>query len=243
MSILMVQDVTVRFGGLEALKRVTLDVKEGEILGLIGPNGAGKTTLLNVITGVVKPQQGKILYKGKDITGWPPHKIAKLGIARTFQIVRPLPHLTVLENALIGALHGKRNLNSLSEAYKVAKESIEIVGLSGKEKEKALNLNEIEKKRLELARALSTGADLLLLDEVGAGCVYSEIMELNKTINAVRNEYGKTIVLVEHVMKLVMNVSDRIIVLNMGEKIAEGSPQEIIANEKVREVYIGEYTA
>jgi branched-chain amino acid transport system ATP-binding protein len=218
-------------------------VKEGEILGLIGPNGAGKTTLLNVITGVVKPQQGKILYKGKDITGWPPHKIAKLGIARTFQIVRPLPHLTVLENALIGALHGKRNLNSLSEAYKVAKESIEIVGLSGKEKEKALNLNEIEKKRLELARALSTGADLLLLDEVGAGCVYSEIMELNKTINAVRNEYGKTIVLVEHVMKLVMNVSDRIIVLNMGEKIAEGSPQEIIANEKVREVYIGEYTA
>jgi len=242
MNILTAHDVTVRFGGLEALKRVTLNVRRGEVLGLIGPNGAGKTTLLNVITGVVKPQQGKVFYQEKDITGWPPYKIAKLGIARTFQIVRPLSHLTVLENALIGALYGKRSLNSLSEASKVAKESLEIVGLSKKEKEKAANLNEIEKKKLELARVLSTGADLLLLDEVGAGCVYSEIMELNKTISRIRDEYGKTIVLVEHVMKLVMNVSDRIVVLNMGEKIAEGLPQEIVANEKVKEVYIGEYT-
>lgn len=238
MEIIRGEKISVNFGGLLALDNVDFHVKPKEILGIIGPNGAGKTTLLNVITGLVKPSTGKIFFKDKEITNLKPHEISQLGIARTFQIVRPFLKLTVLQNVIIGALYGKSNIRSLDEAIPVAEKYIEFVGLKKKKNELAINLNEVERKRLELARALATNPEVLLLDEIAAGSTPAEMEEIMKIVKELR-EKGLTICVIEHVMKVVMGVADRIVVLNMGRKIAEGSPSEIANNEKVIEVYLG----
>jgi branched-chain amino acid transport system ATP-binding protein len=236
--ILQVQGVTKRFGGLQALTHVTFDLPEGQILGLIGPNGAGKTTLFNVINGVYTPEEGKIFFRGKDVTAAKPYELAKMGMARTHQIVRPLKELTVKENVMVGACFGHEN-RSLGEASTIADEVMEFTGLSSKSDQLAGILNVAQKKRLEMARALAAHPKILLLDEVLAGLNPSEIDGMIQTVLRIR-EQGITIVMIEHVMKAVMNVSDRIFVLDYGQQIAEGTPGEIVKNERVIEAYLGD---
>ncbi len=239
--ILIVDNVTKRFGGLVANSEVSFELKRGEILGLIGPNGAGKTTLFNVITGVYKPDEGKVIFKGEDITGKPPHEITRKGIAKTHQIVKPFNDMTVLENAMVGALFGKRARQvTMSEAREIALESLRLVGLDKFADEFAAKLNLHQKKMLELARALSAEPDLLLLDEVLAGLNPKEIEESLEIIRKVKDERNLSVIMIEHVMHAVMNISDRIVVLHYGRKIAEGTPEEIANNPEVITAYLGE---
>jgi branched-chain amino acid transport system ATP-binding protein len=236
--ILEVRDVTKRFGGLQALSDVTFDLTAGEILGLIGPNGAGKTTLFNVINGVFPPNQGKVIFRGEDITGFPPYDVASRGLARAYQVVRPLSDLTVRENVMVGACFGRERF-SLAEAGRVADEVLDQVGLSDKAGLFAGSLNVAEKKRLELARALGSQPYLLLLDEVLAGLNPSEITMMLETIRQIRDS-GITILMIEHVMQAVMNVSDRVLVLDYGALIAQGPPQEVVNDPQVIEAYLGD---
>jgi len=236
--LLQVQGVTKRFGGLQALTQVTFDLPKGQILGLIGPNGAGKTTLFNTINGVYHPEEGRILFQGKDVTNKMPYHLAKMGMARTHQIVRPLNELTVRENVMVGACFGHEN-QSLGKAAKIADEVLEFVGISSRADQLAGSLNVAQKKRLEMARALASHPHLLLLDEVLAGLNPSEIDGMIQIILDIRAQ-GVTIIMIEHLMKAVMNVSDRIFVLDYGEQIAEGSPEEIANHPKVIEAYLGD---
>ena len=236
--ILQVEGVSKRFGGLQALLHVTIDLPEGRILGLIGPNGAGKTTLFNVINGVYPPDEGKIIFNGKDVTARKPYDLARQGLARTHQIVRPLNDLTVRENVMVGACFGRED-RGLAEAADIAQEVIAFVGLQAFGEQLAGNLNVAQKKRLEMARALAARPYLLLLDEVLAGLNPSEISTMVESIQKIR-EQGVTIIMIEHVMHAVMNVSDRIIVLDYGQQIAEGTPQEIANDERVIEAYLGD---
>ncbi len=236
--ILQVNGVSKNFGGLQALTRVTFDLPDGQILGLIGPNGAGKTTLFNVINGVYAPDLGKVFFKDENITGMRPYHIAHKGMARTHQIVRPLNDLTVRENVMVGACFGREN-QGLVEAARIAEDVLKFVGLDIRINQLAGSLNVAQKKRLEMARALAARPSLLLLDEVLAGLNPSEIGTMVDTIRKIR-EQGVTIIMIEHVMHAVMNVSDRIIVLDYGQQIAEGTPQEIANNEKVIEAYLGD---
>ena len=240
-TILRLEKVTKRFGGLVAVDNVSFEVYQGEILGLIGPNGAGKTTLFNCITGVYRPDSGKIIFKGIDITGWPPHRVTKIGIARTFQVVKPFNELTVKENVMVGALFGRRYREiTADEAERVALEVLDFIGLKQKAELPAKSLNIHEKKILELARALAADPELLLLDEVLAGLTPREVEEMLKVIARVRDEKGVTIIMVEHVMHAVMNIADRLVVLNYGKKIAEGPPEAIASNEEVIKAYLGD---
>jgi branched-chain amino acid transport system ATP-binding protein len=239
MTILMqVQGVTKRFGGLQALTKVTFDLPQGQILGLIGPNGAGKTTLFNTLNGVFTPEEGRIIFREKDVTGKKPYELAKMGMARTHQIVRPLNELTVRENVMVGACFGHEN-HPLSRASKIADETLEFVGLHAKRDQLASSLNVAQKKRLEMARALAAHPILLLLDEVLAGLNPSEVDGMIQTILNIRTQ-GITIIMIEHLMKAVMNVSDHIFVLEYGQQIAEGTPQEIVNHPKVIEAYLGD---
>jgi branched-chain amino acid transport system ATP-binding protein len=237
-SLLEVKNVTKQFGGLTAVREVTLTLTEGEILGLIGPNGAGKTTLFNCVNGVYAPTDGKVLFRGEDITGLPPYRVARKGLARTHQIVQPLNELTVRENVTAGACFGRRGYR-LREAADTADEVLETVGLSGRADQLAASLNVAQKKRLELARALASQPLLLLLDEVLAGLNPAEVADMVKTIKQVRAA-GISIIMIEHVMHAVMNASDRILVLDYGELISEGTPQEVSRDEKVIEAYLGD---
>jgi branched-chain amino acid transport system ATP-binding protein len=226
------------FGGLAALKNVSFSLNIGEIVGLIGPNGAGKTTLFNIITGFIPPSSGIIRFKDRKISGLKPHKICKLGIARTYQIVKPFSNLTVLENVVVSMVSGRRKL-SLSKARSEALEILKLVGLENKESIQAKNLTLMDKKMLEFAKALATEPEVLLLDEVCAGLNPAEIHRAVQLIKNLR-ERGLTIFWIEHIMRAIMAVADRIIVLHHGEKIAEGTPREIANDSKVIDAYLGE---
>jgi branched-chain amino acid transport system ATP-binding protein len=236
--ILEVRDVTKRFGGLQALSEVNFDLGAGEILGLIGPNGAGKTTLFNVINGVFRPDKGRVVFRDEDITGLPAYGVASRGMARAYQVVRPLNDLTVRENVMVGACFGRERL-SLTQAARVADDVLAQLGLADKADFLAGSLNVAQKKRLELARALGAQPYLLLLDEVLAGLNPSEISLMLDTIRQIRDS-GVTILMIEHVMQATMAVSDRILVLDYGVLIAQGLPQEVVNNPLVIEAYLGD---
>ena len=231
--------VSKKFGGLTALKEVCFKVNKGEIVGLIGPNGAGKTTLFNIITGIYKPDTGIILFKGKDITGWPPYRICKEGIARTFQITKPFLQMTTLENVMIGIL--ANSTVSVSTARQEAIKYLSMVRLEDKKDHPVKLLTLQQRRLLELARALATSPDLLLIDEIMAGLNPSEVTKTIEVIRDIRKE-GITIFWIEHVMHAIMNVANRIIVLDHGMKIAEGEPSEVARNEAVIKAYLGEET-
>ena len=237
MTILEGENVTKYFGALAAVNAVHFSVKKGEILGMIGPNGAGKSTLFNVIAGIYKPDRGKVIFNGKDISGMRPHRICRAGIAKTSQIVQPFTQMSVFENVLVGGLHGK-GLSSC-RAKKEAAEILEFVGLDVSKEMPSGSIPVPARRRLELARALATGAEVVLLDENMAGFNPTEIEEVLKLLREIRKQ-GKTLIVVEHIMRAVMGVSDRIMVLNYGEKIAEGTPREVANNERVIEAYLGE---
>lgn len=236
MPLIEAEKVTKKFGGLMALRDVSFYINSGEILGLIGPNGAGKTTLFNAVAGVFRPESGKIRFNGEEITGLPPFKLSLKGIARTFQITKPFLNITVLDNMMVGALSKEKNLEA---GKKISLEFLEFVGLASKKDLLAANLTLEDRKRLELARALATKPRLLLLDEVMAGLNPKEMEDTLKLIRKVHAE-GMTLFVVEHVMKAIMSVSQRVMVLHHGEKIAEGAPNHIVQNQKVIDAYLGQ---
>ena len=236
-ALLEVRGVNKHFGGLLAVSDVSFTLNEGEILGLIGPNGAGKTTLFNVVNGVYKADIGTITFSGKDITGCSPDQVVHLGLARTHQIVRPLGAMSVLANVTVGACFG-REYQSMRAARVTALEVLERVGLASRANALASSLTLAGKKRLEIARALAAKPKLLLLDEVLAGLNPTEIALMIDLIRKIRDG-GISVFMIEHVMQAIMNLSDRIVVLNLGRKIAEASPAEVVKNSDVVEAYLG----
>jgi branched-chain amino acid transport system ATP-binding protein len=239
MPILEGEGVTRYFGGLAAVSKVDFHVDQGEIAGLIGPNGAGKTTLFNLISAALVPKPGVIRFKGENITGFKPYKICRMGVARTFQVVKVFANIPVLENVLLGSLFGTSPGMSSADAAREASELLEFVGLSAVKETPAKDLTLANQKRLEVARALATKPELLLLDELMAGLNPTEVAQAIELVNRIRDN-GITIFMIEHVMKAIMSVCDRIMVLHHGEKIAEGTPQEIATSKRVIEVYLGE---
>lgn len=230
--------VSKRFGGLHAVSDVSFTIREGDILGLIGPNGAGKTTLFNIVNGVYKPDKGTITFGGKDITGLAPNNVVKLGLARTHQIVKPLNGMSVLDNVTVGACFGRESLG-LKAARTEALEVLQRVGLADRAAGPARSLTLASKKRLEVARALAAKPKLLLLDEVLAGLNPTEVAQMIDLIRAIRDS-GVSVFMIEHVMQAVMKLSDRIVVLNFGQKLAEGSPMEVAGDAQVIEAYLGD---
>jgi branched-chain amino acid transport system ATP-binding protein len=236
--LLNLEDVSKAFKGLMAVHQVTMELREGEILGLIGPNGAGKTTLFNLITGVYPPTEGQIFFEGKDITKVAPHARCWMGITRTFQLVRPFPELSVLDNAAMGRVYGRDPIRNRSRAEKASVATLEIVGLAARASEKAKSLTLVDRKRLELARALAAKPKLLLLDELLAGLNPSEVLISMELIKSIR-DMGITIIMVEHLVKAVFGMADRIVVLSAGELIAQGTPAEVSCNQNVIDAYLG----
>jgi ABC-type branched-subunit amino acid transport system ATPase component len=236
--LLEVKDLTKRFGGLVAVDSLSFNVEDGETVSIIGPNGAGKTTVFNLITGFQRPTRGEILFRGENLVGKRPHEIALAGIGRTFQIVKPLRGLTVFENVLVGAF---ASAGDDDEAHSIAKDTLEFTGLLPLADSVAIGLPMGLRKRLELARSLATGPKLILLDEVMSGLNPSESKEAVDLIKRLRDERGISAVAgVEHVMHVVMSVSDRVIVLNHGKKIAEGKPEQVASNHEVITAYLGQ---
>ncbi|MGZ6972207.1 MAG: ABC transporter ATP-binding protein, partial [Thermoanaerobaculia bacterium] len=234
-ALITLNDVTKRFGGLQAVGHMTFSLNEGEILGLIGPNGAGKTTIFNLINGYYPPTAGTILFKGNRIDGLKPHKVCRLGLARTFQVVKPLARLSVLDNVMVSAFV---RTNHREAAKKTALEAIAFTEMDGWSDVKAGSLPLGMRKRLEMARALATKPEVLLLDENFAGLNPTEV---ESTIEIVKKIHGSgvTILIIEHIMRVIMSISHRIICINYGEKIAEGTPREVADNQQVIDAYLG----
>ena len=236
MSLLSVQNLDKRFGGLHAVKDVSLDVQKGDILGILGPNGAGKTTLYNLLTGFIKPDNGEVLLEGQPLLGLPPHKVVGLGVARTFQLCRPFVGLSVLENVMVGSLGPRVPAVDLSAR---ARHLLAQVGLAGKEDSPAELLSYGDQRRLEIARALATEPRLLLLDEPFAGLGSGEIAALSELIRDLHKNQGLTILLIEHKLREFMQLVSHVVAIDFGQVIATGSPSEIVKNPKVIEAYIG----
>jgi branched-chain amino acid transport system ATP-binding protein len=235
--ILQSNDLIKSFGGVTAIDRLSLTVEEGMILGLIGPNGSGKTTFFNLVTGIYRPDSGRVIFGGKDITGLRPHRIVRLGVGRTFQVPAPFSKMTVLENVMVSTFI---RTSSMKMAKKKAREILEMVRLDEKADQQMLNVTLEDRKRLELARALATEPTLLLLDEVMAGLTPAEVkaaIELIQTFHA----RGLTMVIVEHVMDVILSLCDRVTVLNYGRKIAEDTPGRIVNDKEVIRAYLGEH--
>jgi branched-chain amino acid transport system ATP-binding protein len=252
MSILQVKNISKNFGGIKAVNNLSFEVKKGEIISIIGPNGAGKTTVFNLISGFYKPDSGKIIFKNENITGKPSNVLANLGIGRTFQNLRLFKSLTVFENVMV-AYFSKHNYGIIdsifrsskytkltSEAKNKVRELLDFFKLTNKEHLYAANLPYGEQRKLELARALAIEPKILLIDEPAAGMNNTEVKELLENLIKIRDVFSMTLLIIEHQMELVMNISERIIVMDFGEKIAEGTPQEIKANQRVIEAYLGE---
>jgi len=239
MHFLKIEGLCKSFGGLRAVHNLGFEVEEGEIVGLIGPNGSGKTTTLNLITGFLRPDSGTITFRGENITGLPRSRACQKGIARTFQLVKPFLGFTALQNVMVGRVYGQEPTKNLKVAAAESREFLEQVGLGDKAEVLAKDLTLMQRKRLELARALAARPQLLLLDELMAGLNPGETEEAMQLIKQIR-DLKMTILVVEHIVKAILGLSDHIVVLNMGEKIAEGPPQEIVHNTKVIEVYLGQ---
>ena len=238
--LLQAEGISKSFGGVQALDRIHLSVERGEVLGVIGPNGAGKTTLFNVICGL-RPTAGRVLFKGDDITGLRPHQICRRGIARTFQLTRPFGEISVQDNVAAAVLFGRNGTRSasLADARSTADLVLARVKLDHRRETLARDLLFSERRRLELARALATSPDLLLLDEVMAGLTVAEAEEMVEILGRLRQEFALTLLVIEHVMKVVMTICDRIVVLNYGSKLTEGAPHEVVAHRDVIDAYLG----
>lgn len=237
-AILTGEKVTKRFGGLTAVSEVDFEVREGEILGLIGPNGSGKTTLINSVAGFYAPEQGTITFKGERINGWKPSQIARLGIGRTFQFVRPFEELSAIDNITVGILYGTGEGN-MARARERAREILAFVGIERQAHVSAADLILVERKRLEIGRALSVNPGLILLDEVFAGLNEGEVREGIDLVFRINREQGITVFMIEHVLSALMETCSRVMVLDYGRKIADGPVEEIIKNPKVIEAYLG----
>ncbi|MGC9116358.1 MAG: ABC transporter ATP-binding protein [Conexivisphaera sp.] len=237
MSILEVSGVVKRFGGLTALNGVELSVGRGELVGIIGPNGAGKTTLVNVVMGVYYPDSGRIMFDGHDITRAPPHRRARMGLSRTYQVPRPFNDLRVVDNVAVAAMYGAKRM-SVGEARGVAMELLERVRLAERAEDYPESLSVVELRKLELARALAQGAKLVFLDEVSAGLVGEDLREILAVVKDL-HDGGMTIVMIEHIMRVIFNLAERIVVMMNGQKLAEGKPSEISSDARVIESYLG----
>jgi branched-chain amino acid transport system ATP-binding protein len=238
--ILDVKSISKHFGALKAVNKVSFQAKKGEILGLIGPNGAGKTTITNLVTGDLRKTEGEVFFKGKNVSNLWPFQIARVGLTRTYQVVKPLQGMTVEENVLVGSLFGRGDRkNDLNHAKKNAQEIMRLVGLYKKREFVVSDITLPDLKRMEFARVLAMDPEVIFLDEVMAGLNPSEVEETMEMVRKIREDKQLTIVYIEHIMKAVMGISDRIIVLHHGEKICEGSPQEVCDNPAVIEAYLG----
>lgn len=241
-TLLQVQNVSRRFGGIIAVSDVSFEMRRGEILGLMGANGAGKTTLFSMIAGNIPPSSGQIMFEGKQVPA-SPDQTSRLGIARTFQIVRPFPGMTVLENCMVGALYGRGRHRDMEMARTLCEDILEEVGLISQANKAAAALTLAGRKRLEIARALSTQPRLLLLDEVLAGLNASEVDEALDLIEQVRQRHSLSLIIIEHVMKVLMRMSHRIVVLHEGKKLTEGTPAQVGSDPRVIQAYLGERNA